>query len=150
RILRQTRRTEPRRPTGADAGRHSAAPHRHTARDRVIDEGARDSARLPMGRAKAGGDLPGRQVRGQGQGPSELRRIRLSVRRAVVTIRRLGDEQGRRYPDAGAIAKRLRARLGAESSPDPGDYEILWSLEFRSRPPAEHPELRKQVARDVE
>jgi thiol-disulfide isomerase/thioredoxin len=49
-----------------------------------------------------------------------------------------------------AIAKRLRARLDAESSPDPGDYEILWSLEFRSRPPAEHPELRKQVSKDVE
>src|SRR5262249_18093455 len=49
-----------------------------------------------------------------------------------------------------AIAKRLRARLDAESAPDPGDYELLWSLEFRSRPPAEHPEIRKQVAKDVE
>lgn len=49
-----------------------------------------------------------------------------------------------------AIAKRLRARLDTESSPDPGDYEMLWSLEFRSRPPAEHPALRKQVAKDVE
>ncbi len=49
-----------------------------------------------------------------------------------------------------AIAKRLRARLNTESSPDPVDYDLLWSLEFRSTSPAQHPGLRKKVAKDVE
>jgi thiol-disulfide isomerase/thioredoxin len=48
-----------------------------------------------------------------------------------------------------AIAKRLRARLEGESSPDPEDYELLWSLEFRSHSPSEHAAIRKQVAQDV-
>ena len=48
-----------------------------------------------------------------------------------------------------AIAKRLRARLDAESTPDPEEYELLWSLEFRSHSPAEHAAIRKQVAQDV-
>ena len=49
-----------------------------------------------------------------------------------------------------ALARRLRARLDADVAPEADDYQTLWSLEFRSRPPAEHPELRKQVAKDVE
>jgi thiol-disulfide isomerase/thioredoxin len=49
-----------------------------------------------------------------------------------------------------AIGKRLRTRLEADPSPDPGDYSRLWAIEFRSIPPAQHPELRKQVAQDVE
>ena len=52
-------------------------------------------------------------------------------------------------PTLAMIARRLRARLESEAAPEASDYEKLWSLEFRSRPPAEHPELRKQVAKDV-
>lgn len=58
---------------------------------------------------------------------------------------KIADDQSRM-----AVAKRLRARLDTDRSPSPVDYEMLWSLEFRSRPPAEHPALRKQVAKDVE
>lgn len=48
------------------------------------------------------------------------------------------------------IARRIRARLASESSPEARDFEMLWALEFRTRPPQEHAALRKQVARDVE
>jgi len=66
-------------------------------------------------------------------------------RSADRAITKLADQ-----PMQAAIARRLRARLEKESHPDAEDYEYLWSLEFRSRPPAEHPGLRKQVAKDVE
>jgi thiol-disulfide isomerase/thioredoxin len=67
---------------------------------------------------------------------------------AARMIGRLDDNQ----TWAGTISKRLRARLEAQTSPpgDPSEYELLWSLEFRSRPPSEHPEQRRQVTRDLE
>src|SRR5262249_13665856 len=50
-----------------------------------------------------------------------------------------------------AIAKALRARLEKETDPDQlRAFESLWGLEFRTRPPQEHPALRKQMAADVE
>jgi thiol-disulfide isomerase/thioredoxin len=48
------------------------------------------------------------------------------------------------------VARALRARLAKET--DPGlirNYEMLWSLEFRSRPPQEHDAQRQQVADDL-
>ncbi len=52
--------------------------------------------------------------------------------------------------DQAEIARRIRLRLDSEASPPAQDFEMLWALEFRSRPPQEHAALRKQVARDVE
>jgi thiol-disulfide isomerase/thioredoxin len=50
----------------------------------------------------------------------------------------------------GKIAAALRAKLHKETDPVAlQDYETLWGLEFRARPPAEHAALRKQVAEDV-
>ncbi len=57
-----------------------------------------------------------------------------------------------RFTDAqtqATVARQLRARLEADSSPEVSDYEMLWSLEFRSHPPTEHPAIRERVARDV-
>jgi thiol-disulfide isomerase/thioredoxin len=49
------------------------------------------------------------------------------------------------------VAAALRARLAAESDPNRlKDYAVLWSVEFRARPPAEHDALRKQVAADLQ
>jgi len=48
------------------------------------------------------------------------------------------------------IARRIRTRLESEISPEARDFELLWVLEFRTRPPQEHAALRKQVAKDVE
>jgi thiol-disulfide isomerase/thioredoxin len=49
------------------------------------------------------------------------------------------------------VAAALRARLKEETDPKRlEDYSILWGLEFRTRPPAEHGALRAQVARDLE
>jgi thiol-disulfide isomerase/thioredoxin len=48
------------------------------------------------------------------------------------------------------MAEALRQRL--EKSTEPEDvpyYEILWGLEFRTRAPAEHPAVRKEVAADL-
>jgi len=48
------------------------------------------------------------------------------------------------------VAVALRARLQTE--PDPQrlkDYEILWGLEFRAQPPAEHVALRAQLREDL-
>jgi thiol-disulfide isomerase/thioredoxin len=48
------------------------------------------------------------------------------------------------------VAVALRARLEKETDPKRLlDYETLWGLEFRTRPPAEHDALRKQVAADL-
>jgi len=48
------------------------------------------------------------------------------------------------------VAVALRARLEKETDPKRLlDYETLWGLEFRTRPPAEHEALRKQVAADL-
>lgn len=48
------------------------------------------------------------------------------------------------------MAQALRQRLEKSTAPeDVAFYETLWGLEFRTRPPAEHPALRKQVAADV-
>lgn len=48
------------------------------------------------------------------------------------------------------MAEALRQRLVKSTEPeDVPYYEILWGLEFRTRPPAGHPELRKQVAADL-
>jgi len=48
------------------------------------------------------------------------------------------------------VAVGLRARLEKEADPKRlRDYETLWGLEFRTRPPAEHDALRKQVAQDL-
>lgn len=48
------------------------------------------------------------------------------------------------------VAAAMRARLEKETDPKRlKDYETLWGLEFRARPPAEHDALRKQVASDL-
>ena len=50
------------------------------------------------------------------------------------------------------VAAALRAKLELEKETDPKrlrDYETLWGLEFRTRPPAEHDALRKQIALDL-
>jgi thiol-disulfide isomerase/thioredoxin len=48
------------------------------------------------------------------------------------------------------VAAALRPRLDKASDPDElKDYSFLWSLEFRTRPPQEHPAERQQVAADV-
>jgi thiol-disulfide isomerase/thioredoxin len=48
------------------------------------------------------------------------------------------------------VAVALRARLQTETDPQRlKDYEILWGLEFRARPPAEHDALRAQVSEDL-
>lgn len=48
------------------------------------------------------------------------------------------------------VAKGLRARLEKETdSSGLKAYETLWSLEFRTHPPQEHPALRRQVTADL-
>lgn len=48
------------------------------------------------------------------------------------------------------LAAALRARLEKESDPKRLlNYETLWGLEFRTRPPGEHDALRKQIAADL-
>lgn len=48
------------------------------------------------------------------------------------------------------VAAAMRARLEKESDPKRlKDYETLWGLEFRTRPPQEHDAVRKLVAQDV-
>lgn len=48
------------------------------------------------------------------------------------------------------VAVALRARLEKETDPKRlEDYSVLWGLEFRTRPPAEHDALRAQIARDL-
>jgi thiol-disulfide isomerase/thioredoxin len=49
------------------------------------------------------------------------------------------------------VAVALRARLQTETDPQRlKDYETLWGIEFRARPPAEHDALRAQVKEDLE
>ena len=51
---------------------------------------------------------------------------------------------------AATAARVLRARLEKETDPDRlKDYQRLWRIEFSSRPPKEHEDLRAQLARDV-
>jgi thiol-disulfide isomerase/thioredoxin len=48
------------------------------------------------------------------------------------------------------VAADLRKRLTAETDPEElKQYETLWGLEFRTRPPQEHAALREQVAADL-
>lgn len=48
------------------------------------------------------------------------------------------------------VAAAMRARLEKEKNPKRlQEYETLWGLEFRTRPPAEHDALRKQIALDL-
>jgi thiol-disulfide isomerase/thioredoxin len=48
------------------------------------------------------------------------------------------------------VAATLRTKLEKETDPRRlRDYETLWGLEFRTRPPKEHDALRKQIARDL-
>jgi thiol-disulfide isomerase/thioredoxin len=48
------------------------------------------------------------------------------------------------------VAAALRARLQTETDPKRlEDYETLWGLEFRARPPAEHDALRAQLTQDL-
>ena len=48
------------------------------------------------------------------------------------------------------VAAALRAKLEKETDPEHlRDYETLWGLEFRTRPPSEHDALRKQIALDL-
>jgi thiol-disulfide isomerase/thioredoxin len=48
------------------------------------------------------------------------------------------------------VARAIRARLEKETDASGlKDYETVWSLEFRTRPPQEHPAMRKQVAADL-
>jgi thiol-disulfide isomerase/thioredoxin len=49
------------------------------------------------------------------------------------------------------VAAALRTKLEKETDPKQlRDYETLWGLEFRTRPPSEHDALRKQVALDLQ
>jgi thiol-disulfide isomerase/thioredoxin len=49
------------------------------------------------------------------------------------------------------VALALRARLAKETDPQLiENYEMLWGVEFRSRPPQEHDAQRNQVAADLE
>ncbi|HEY2014545.1 MAG TPA: TlpA disulfide reductase family protein [Bryobacteraceae bacterium] len=48
------------------------------------------------------------------------------------------------------VAAALRERLAKENDPEVlRNYETLWGLEFRSRPPQQHAALRRQVAEDL-
>lgn len=48
------------------------------------------------------------------------------------------------------VAAALRTRLAGETDLQRlKDYEVLWGIEFRTHPPAEHDALRKQVAADL-
>ncbi len=48
------------------------------------------------------------------------------------------------------VASILRARLAHETDPYKlRDYQVLWSLEFRTRPVQEHEQERKQVSEDL-
>ncbi len=48
------------------------------------------------------------------------------------------------------VAAALRERLAKETDPETlRQYETLWGLEFRSRPPQQHAALRRQVAEDL-
>jgi hypothetical protein len=48
------------------------------------------------------------------------------------------------------VARDLRKRLTAETDLEAlKHYESLWGLEFRTRPPREHPALRQQVSDDL-
>jgi thiol-disulfide isomerase/thioredoxin len=48
------------------------------------------------------------------------------------------------------VAASLRAQLSAATDPEHlKQYETLWGLEFRSRPPQEHAALRQQVTADL-
>lgn len=49
------------------------------------------------------------------------------------------------------VARSLRAALGREKDPNRlrWGYEILWKLEFRTRPPQEHDAIRARVAGDL-
>jgi thiol-disulfide isomerase/thioredoxin len=48
------------------------------------------------------------------------------------------------------VARAVRSRLATETDPTQlKDYETLWGLEFRTRPPQEHDLVRKQVAADL-
>jgi thiol-disulfide isomerase/thioredoxin len=48
------------------------------------------------------------------------------------------------------VAAALRVRLAHQSDlAHLKDYGVLWSLEFRTRPPQEHWELRKEIAKDL-
>ena len=49
-----------------------------------------------------------------------------------------------------AAAQRVRARLEASKEPDDlGYWDDLWALEFKLKPVAEHPEVRKKIAEDL-
>ncbi|HTW49172.1 MAG TPA: TlpA disulfide reductase family protein [Acidobacteriaceae bacterium] len=48
------------------------------------------------------------------------------------------------------VAAALRPLLEKETAPDElKDYTFLWSLEFRTHPPQDHPAVRQQVAADL-
>lgn len=48
------------------------------------------------------------------------------------------------------VAAALRGKLATESNPEPlKKYETLWGLEFQSRPPQQHAELRRQIGEDL-
>ena len=48
------------------------------------------------------------------------------------------------------VAAALRERLAKTSDPETlKEYETVWGLEFRSRPPQQHDALRRQVAEDL-
>jgi len=48
------------------------------------------------------------------------------------------------------VASELRAHLAGETDPEELKlYQTLWGTEFRTRPPNQHAELRKQVAADL-
>jgi thiol-disulfide isomerase/thioredoxin len=51
---------------------------------------------------------------------------------------------------AAKYASPLRARLSKDSDPDHIKFwETVWSLEFKAYPPAEHTQVRKQIAADL-
>jgi len=66
-------------------------------------------------------------------------------RRAQWLLSKLGDNAAQTR-----VAVALRAQLAGETDPERlKQYEVLWGLEFRTRPPNQHAALRQQVAKDL-
>jgi len=70
---------------------------------------------------------------------------------AVFNSQALDLLQGNATPtEAAKYASALRERLSKDSDPDRIKYwEKIWTLEFKARPPSEHPEVRKQIVADL-
>lgn len=59
-------------------------------------------------------------------------------------------EQIRTPAYSAKIAKQLRARLQKETGPKAlENWKVVWNLEFKANPPAQHDQVRKQIAADL-